>query len=117
MVLILSGWVGTVDLSSVRLRAKTATFGTFVNASLNLVFSYTVPLLLSDQDAGWGVKIGLLFGGLSFAWLVPVYFLYPETKGRTYAEIDELYASGVTPRKFNQTETTTQLIQPDVMAA
>ena len=75
-----------------------------------LGFSYTVPLLLSDQDAGWGDKIGLLLAGLSLACILPVYFLYPETKVRTYAEIDELYESGIPPRKFAETKTTAQLI-------
>jgi hypothetical protein len=63
-------------------------------------------LLLSDQDAGWGQKIGLFFGGLAFCFLLPCFFLYPETKGRSYAEIDELFERGVSPRRFSK-ETTT----------
>jgi hypothetical protein len=64
--------------------------------------------MLSPQAAGWGVKIGLFFAGLCVLFLVPVYFLYPETKGRTYGEIDELFESGIAPRHFAKTQTTHQ---------
>lgn len=111
------GWVGIVEVSSIRLRAKTAAFGVLINSFIGLVFvsrfrfcwspmliltkNYTVPLLLSSQDAGWGQKIGLFFGGLSVLFLVPTYYLYPETKGRSYAEIDQLYELNVPPRHFS----------------
>ena len=59
--------------------------------------------MLSAQYAGWAQKVGLLFGGLAILWWIALYFLYPETKGRTFSEIDELYESGVPPRKFKST--------------
>lgn len=34
--------------------------------------------MLSDQHAGWGVKIGFFFGALSALYWIPTYFLYPE---------------------------------------
>jgi hypothetical protein len=44
-----------------------------------LIFqSYTVPLMLSAQYAGWGTKIGLFFAGTSVLCWVPCYFLFPE---------------------------------------
>ncbi|WVW83142.1 hypothetical protein I302_105160 [Kwoniella bestiolae CBS 10118] len=101
------GWLGIVEVSSAKLRAKTASFGVLVNSLIGLVFNYTVPLLLSDQDAGWGQKIGIFFGGLSLLFLVPIFFFYPETKGRTYAEIDELFERNIPARKFKTTQTET----------
>ena len=62
-----------------------------------------MPILLSAQQAGWGQKIGLFFGGLAILWWIPLYFLFPETKGRTFTEIDELYERGVSPRHFAKT--------------
>jgi hypothetical protein len=58
--------------------------------------------LLSAQQAGWGQKIGLFFGGLAALFSIPTWYLYPETKGRSYAEIDEWYELKVPPRKFAQ---------------
>lgn len=34
--------------------------------------------------------------------IVFVFFYVPETKGRTYPEIDELWKLGVPPRKWSQ---------------
>lgn len=64
--------------------------------------------MLSDQNAGWGQKIGLFFGGITVVFLVPVVLLYPETKGRTYQELDELFERRVPAWKFATTETSHQ---------
>lgn len=69
-----------------------------------LVTVYTVPLLLSPQGAEWGQKIGLLFGGLCGLYLIPSFFLYPETKSRPYHEIDTLYELRISPRKVHKTK-------------
>jgi hypothetical protein len=55
------------------------------------------------------LKIGLFFGGLSFLYVIPVFFLYPETKGRSYADIDELFKRKISLRKFAETKTGHQL--------
>ena len=114
------GWIDIVEVSSVQLRAKTAAFGVLINSFIGIMFvsfathsfaykqNYTVPLLLSDQDAGWGVKIGLFFGGLSLISIPPIYIFYPETKGRTYAELDELFERNIPPRQFASTQSTLQ---------
>jgi hypothetical protein len=67
--------------------------------------SYTVPLMLSNQNAGWGQKTGLFFAGTCGIYLIPCIFLFPETKGRTYAELDELYERGIPAWKFATTKT------------
>ena len=50
-------------------------------------------------------KIGLFFGGLTAIHLIPCIFFLPEVKGRTYAELDELFERGVPAWKFASTET------------
>ena len=89
------GWTSIVEVSSPRLRAKTAAVATIIQSLSNIVFvsqprlllismsglmsqSYTVPYMLSDQYAGWGAKIGFFFGGMAAAFWIPCYFLYPE---------------------------------------
>lgn len=64
--------------------------------------------MLSNQGAGWGQKIGLFFGGMTFLYLIPVIFLFPETKGRTYQELDELFERGVPAWRFASTKTAYQ---------
>lgn len=80
--------------------------------------------MLDPQYAGWGTKIGFLFGGLSILFWIPCYFLFPEvsdiftrssrsadetqSKGRTYTELDRLYASGIPVRHFAKEKLDTQ---------
>jgi len=43
---------------------------------------------------------GFFFGGLAALSLVWSYFRVPETKGRTYAELDVMFERGVRTREF-----------------
>jgi hypothetical protein len=61
--------------------------------------------MLSKQNAGWGQKTGLFFAGTTAAYLIPCFFLFPETKGRTYGELDELFERGVPAWRFAKTKT------------
>lgn len=70
--------------------------------------NYTVPLMLSDQYAGWGAKIGFFFGPLAVLFTILVWFTVPETKGRTYGELDELFERRVPAWKFKSTKTSVQ---------
>ncbi|KAH7039567.1 general substrate transporter [Microdochium trichocladiopsis] len=102
------GWLSLVEISSPSVRAKTTSIAVTVQYLTGILFNYTVPLMLSNQYAGWGTKIGFFFAGLSGLMLVPIIFFYPETKGRTYAEIDELYQRGIPAWRFNATKTHAQ---------
>lgn len=65
-------------------------------------------MMLSNQQAGWGQKTGLFFSGITYLFLIPCILLYPETKGRTYQELDELFASGIPAWKFAKARTVHQ---------
>ena len=67
-------------------------------------------LATGDGAAGWGQKIGFLFGIMTLLFIIPVWLLYPETKGRLYTEIDELYERKVPIWKFDKAPTS---IRPD----
>lgn len=55
-----------------------------------------------NPDAGnLGGKVGFIFGGTTFIGFVGCWFLLPETKDRTSAELDELYARDIKPRHFH----------------
>ncbi|KAH6695908.1 general substrate transporter [Leptodontidium sp. MPI-SDFR-AT-0119] len=100
------GWISLVESSSPQLRAKTTAIAVTIQYCTGILFSYTVPLMLSDQNAGWGQKTGLFFGGTTLVYLIPCILLFPETKGRTYNELDELFERGVPAWKFASTKTT-----------
>lgn len=52
--------------------------------------------------------MGFIFGGLSFLCLIYLWFYQPETAGRTYEELDEMFIKGVPARKFKAYQTDAQ---------
>ncbi|WVQ68182.1 uncharacterized protein L199_006388 [Kwoniella botswanensis] len=102
------GWAYVADTASPRLRAKTAGMAAAGTAMFGLIFQYTVPIMLSAQQANWGLKIGFFFGPLAALGLVVIYFFVPETKGRTYPELDELFEKRIPTRQFKSYVTEVQ---------
>ncbi|KAH3687080.1 hypothetical protein WICPIJ_001953, partial [Wickerhamomyces pijperi] len=52
----------------------------------------------------WKAKSGFFWAGLIFIALVWSWFEFPETKGRTFAELDKLFHDGVKARDFKTTK-------------
>lgn len=103
------GWSSLVEHSTPVLRTHTAGIATIMQSCSGVLFSYTIPLMLSPQYAGWGAKIGFFFGPLALLSTVVVYFTVPETKGRNYQELDELYERRLPAWRFKDAVTTYQL--------
>lgn len=59
-----------------------------------------IPYLLNPDQANARGKVGFFFGGLAALALVWAYFRVPETKGRTYEELDIMFSKGVKTRQF-----------------
>ena len=71
------------------------------------VVSFTTPYLINAKYANLGGKVGFIYGSFNFAMVVATFFVIPEMKGRTLEEIDQLFASGVSLRKFGSVKTRT----------
>lgn len=56
-----------------------------------------------------GGKSCFIFAGLAIFCLVYLWFCQPETAGRTYEELDEMFMKGVPARKFKTYVTDSQL--------
>ncbi|WRT68794.1 uncharacterized protein IL334_005774 [Kwoniella shivajii] len=100
-----TGWLLAGEISTPRLRAKTASFVAATNAIAGTLYNTTVPLMLGTDGAGargWGLKTLYMFAILSAGGTVLCYFLVPETKGRTFNELDEMYEAGISPRKMKK---------------
>ena len=50
-------------------------------------------------------KSGLFFGPLAALSCLSIFFFFPECKGRTYGELDELFERRVAAWKFSKTQT------------
>jgi SP family general alpha glucoside:H+ symporter-like MFS transporter len=56
--------------------------------------------MLNPTAGDWKGKTGFFWGGCSLVFFVWTFFRLPETKGRTFEEIDLLFANGVSARDF-----------------
>jgi SP family general alpha glucoside:H+ symporter-like MFS transporter len=91
------------EVSSTRLRSKTIALARSTYLVLNIINSVSTPYILNPEWADWGGKTGLLTGSLTIVSFVWAYFRLPETGGRTYEELDILFAQkNMTARKFGK---------------
>lgn len=88
------------EVSTSRLRVKTIAIGLAAQSALNVMWSFVLPYLFNPDRANLGAKVAFIFGGLSVPSLLYLWFCLPETAGRSYEELDEMFVKGVSARKF-----------------
>jgi hypothetical protein len=64
--------------------------------------------MIATDAANLGVKALYIFAGFLVPTIIALYFFYPETSGRTYQELDELFERKVPARKFKSTQTSVE---------
>ncbi|RAL64202.1 hypothetical protein DID88_002094 [Monilinia fructigena] len=94
------------EISSLRLRAKSQSLGFFFNYSYSTVWNVVVPYMFNKSEGNLGGKMGWIFFATSCITLFVVWAEVPETKDRTYGELDEMFSEGVEARKFKSYMTT-----------
>lgn len=72
------------------------------------MWGFVLPYLFNPDKANLGAKVAFIFGGLCVLSLVYLYFYQPETKGRSYEELDEMFMKHVTARDFKDYATEAQ---------
>ncbi|KAM0228584.1 hypothetical protein ACHAP5_011905 [Fusarium lateritium] len=92
------------ETPSGRLRYKTIVIGRFVYNLTAICNNAITPRMISASAWGWGAKTGLFYAGTNFLCLIWCWFRLPETKDRTFGEIDILFENGVSARKFKHTK-------------
>jgi MFS family permease len=86
-------WVYPAEIFPVDIRAKGNSISTFVNWTLNLIFAQISPNALSAI----GFKYFYVFFIFGIIAVVCYIFFYPETKGRTLEQMDELFGDQLVP--------------------
>ncbi|KAL4876472.1 MFS general substrate transporter [Aspergillus karnatakaensis] len=89
------GYAFTGEVSSQRLRARTAGVASALSVVFGLVFNTSVPIMLDVNGINWGYKTAWLFFGTGSVVVVLLWFFLPECSRRNAAEIDEMYEAGV----------------------
>ena len=90
------------EISATRLRGRTIAIATAVQAAANIVFTVVLPYMLNPDEGDWRGKAGFLFGAISLACYVWCFFRLPESKNRTFEELDILFERKVPPREFKK---------------
>ncbi|KAF7879840.1 uncharacterized protein EAF02_008010 [Botrytis sinoallii] len=88
------------EISSLRLRAKSQSLGFFFNYSYSTVWNVAVPYMFNATKGNLGGKMGwIFFATACITWFI-VWIEIPETKDRTYGELDEMFNERVPAKKF-----------------
>lgn len=85
-------WTYPAEIFPMKVRAKAVSLSTAANWLFNFALAWAVPPGFSSI----AYKTYFIFGTFNFAALIHVYFCFPETKGRTLEEIEEVFAQGHT---------------------
>ncbi|KAF2871601.1 hypothetical protein BDV95DRAFT_628754 [Massariosphaeria phaeospora] len=92
------------EIPSTRLRSKTIVLARNCYNVAGILTNITTPLMLNPTAWNWGAGSGFFWAGTAALGLVWSWFRLPEPKGRTYAELDELFEKGVGARRFRHTQ-------------
>lgn len=98
------------EIPEPRLRSITTSYTLACAYTTAVLTTFTVPHLVSvgPQAAGLGSKTYLVFGGCVLVVLVLYSCFLPETAGRTFAEIQEMYEAKVPVTKWKTYQTSAE---------
>ncbi|OKL57189.1 hypothetical protein UA08_07333 [Talaromyces atroroseus] len=88
------------EISSVQLRSMTIALATITCYIWNIIFGVSIPYAIDQDQGNWKGKLGFLFAGIALLCTIWCYFCLPETKDRTFEELDILFEQGVSSREF-----------------
>lgn len=98
------GWAIPAEIGSTRLRQKTICLARNAYYLVNIVAGVLQPYFMNPS--AWNLRgyTGFFWGGTAFIVFVWAYFCLPESKDRTFEELDMLFSMKVPARKFKKTD-------------
>ncbi|KAL3457585.1 major facilitator superfamily domain-containing protein [Aspergillus heterothallicus] len=97
------------EVATSRLRVKTVAIGYAVHSGINVMWQFVIPFMFNPDKGNLGGKIAFIFGGMCFFCLLYLWLWQPETTGRSFQELDEMFAKGIPARKFKSYNTGVQM--------
>jgi len=91
------------ETSSTRLRNKSVCLSRIMYYIAQIITYVVNPYMLNPTAGNWKGKTGFVWGGVAFLFFIWTFFRLPETKGRTFEELDILFAKRVGAREFSRT--------------
>jgi hypothetical protein len=78
------------ETTTARLRKKTYSANVMSNTAAACLVTKLVPILINPGNANLGAKIAFIFFAPSVSLSIYLYFCFPEMKGRSYLELDDV---------------------------
>lgn len=88
------------EVSSTRLRGKSVCLARIAYYIAKIISDVINPYMLNPTSGNWKGKTALFWGGCAFCFFVWAFFRLPETNGRTYEELDIMFANRIPSRSF-----------------
>jgi hypothetical protein len=95
-------WVILTEVSTSALRGHTQALATMVQGIVGTAWSFALPYIINPDQANMGGKITFIYGSIMLLSAIAAFLIIPETKGRSFADIDALFNAKVPIRRFKQ---------------
>lgn len=94
------GWAIPADVGSTRLRQKTVCLARNAYTIASIIAGVAQSYFMNPTALNLKGYTAFIWGTTALAMLAWAWFRLPETKDRTYDELDLLFAKGISARKF-----------------
>jgi SP family general alpha glucoside:H+ symporter-like MFS transporter len=94
------GWAIPSEIGSTRLRQKTICLARNAYYIVSAISQVLQPYFMNPGELNLRGYTGFIWGSTAFIVFVWAFFRLPESKGRTYEELDLLFANRTPTRKF-----------------
>ncbi|CAG8532396.1 4293_t:CDS:10 [Cetraspora pellucida] len=104
------GWIYPAEIFPLRIRGKALSLTTASNWLFNFVIGQVSPILLDSIT--WGTYI--IFGVFGLTMAVSVFIFFPETKGKTLEEMDNIFGDKKSALPIHKRNVEDREISPNV---
>ncbi|KAH8665537.1 general substrate transporter [Ilyonectria robusta] len=101
------------EIPSSILRSKSVVVARNTYSVVNIVAGTVTPYMLNPTAWNWGAMTGFVWAGAGVIGFTFTYFMVPESKGRTTAEMDILFERKTHVWKFKETKVSFSHIEGD----
>ncbi|KAL1870917.1 hypothetical protein VTK73DRAFT_2372 [Phialemonium thermophilum] len=105
------GYIYVAETSTLRLRAKTTGIAIFFIQGMAAVYVYIAPIMLNAPGLGMSNTVFFWAGTCTLVYIF-ICLMVPETKGRTYVELDELFERKIPAWRFAKTDVSQVDVEP-----
>lgn len=95
-------WPISTEVVTSSLRSHTQSLATVTNGLAGAVTGVMLPFAMNPDQWNLGGKIAFVYGGALAVATVGIWVWWPETKGRSFGDMDRLFERGTKTRHFGK---------------